>query len=109
MSDSDQMAQDALEAQKFTRKHFVVGLDFSPQSVSELDPLCDDVEFMLAGGKSEENIELLRKQCDGQWVEDDGRCLQIGDGQLRPHEQVRRRLTEGAEFSLPNYVEPYLN
>ena len=105
MSDSDQMAQDALEA----------------QSVSELDPLCDDVEFMLAGGKSEENIELLtriwgaylgellRKQCDGQWVEDDGRCLQIGDGQLRPHEQVRRRLTEGAEFSLPNYVEPYLN
>ena len=46
-----QMADDALEAQKFSRKHLVVELGMNAASVSELEENVDMVEYAIAGGK----------------------------------------------------------
>ena len=114
---AEQMQADALEAQRFSRKHLVLELDFSAASIGELEANADTVEYAIAGGKSDENIEMLsriwgayigeafRQQSSGQWVcEDDGRlALQTSGGSAYPQEQVRQRLTEGADFNLATY------
>jgi hypothetical protein len=117
MSDLDnEMKANALEAQKFSRKHLVVELDFSPESLLELDPQCDAVEYAIRGGKSAENIamltriwgaylgETIRLRIGGQWEEEPtGPVLSLGSERLRPHERVRLRLVEGASHSLVAY------
>ncbi|MCA9173144.1 MAG: hypothetical protein KDB14_01455 [Planctomycetales bacterium] len=108
---------DALEAQKLTRKHFVVGLNFSVESLRELDPLCDDASFVLPGGKNEANMELLtrvwgaylgevlRRASDGAWTETaEGVTLHVAGKTLDPFARVRLRLQEGAEHSLIAYA-----
>ncbi|MFM8251662.1 MAG: hypothetical protein ACKOBW_08725 [Planctomycetota bacterium] len=80
MSDiAAQMLTEALAAQKFTRKFFVVELDFSESSLHELERQFEAVKYALRGGYSPENItkltglwgaylgEVLRRQCDLQW------------------------------------------
>ena len=63
---ANEMKANALEAQKFVRKHFVVELDFSAESVEELERQFDMVEYVIEGGMSEENVELLTRTC-GMW------------------------------------------
>lgn len=112
-----QMKADALEAQKFSRKHLVLELDFSPHSVGEMERNCDAVEFALRGGKSPENIglltriwgaylgETLRMQVGGEWTGDAGSpVLRVGEEALQPHEQVRQRLVSGAAYNLYEYL-----
>lgn len=113
----DQINADALEAQKFTRKHFVVGLDFTSGSLKELESLCDDVEYALRGGKSEENLDLLvriwgaylgetmRRHSGGEWKKVDGELQLCCNGEnYTPHDRVRRRLT-GEKGDFPGYFD----
>jgi hypothetical protein len=119
---ADQMQAHALEAQRFTRKHLVVELDYSPASLQELDAQADAVDYALAGGKSEENLamltriwgsyvgEMLRRHAGGQWVSEQSpegpRIALQGEKQtVYPHEQVRRRLTDGPQHCLAEYFE----
>jgi hypothetical protein len=119
---ADDMKANALEAQKFVRKHFVVELDFSAESVDELERQFEMVEYAIEGGLSEENVELLtrtcgsylgevlRRHCGGEWVRQSdrtGECIALrGENQtLYPHEQVRRRLTGGPEHSIWEYFQ----
>ena len=115
MSVAEKMLQNAFEAQKLTRKHFVVELDFSERSLQDLDRISDEVDFTLSGGKSAENIELLTRTwgscfgevlcrtCDGQWIQTPAsRCggsVQIGETVVDPHQHVHQRLTD-AEYRL---------
>jgi hypothetical protein len=118
----DQLKADALEAQKFARKHLVVELDFTPQSLSELDDQFDLVEYAIPGGKSPANIDLLakiwgaylgeylRRELGGEWFAQDGEDgprigLRLAHETVFPHEQVRRRLTGGPEHNLCDYFE----
>lgn len=120
MSVSEEMLEFAFEAQKLTRKHFVVELDFSEQSIQDLDRIADDVDFTLSGGKSPENIELLSRTWGsylgevlcrtrgGQWVESPdhtfGAAVQCGDSKLDPHGQIRKRL-ESADAGLVSFYQ----
>jgi hypothetical protein len=113
MSIAEEMLENAFEAQKLTRKHFVVELDFSEQSIQDLDRIADDVDFTLSGGKSPENIELLSRAWGsylgevlcrtkgGQWIESPdhafGTAVQCGDSKLDPHGQIRKRLKTAGE------------
>lgn len=110
MSIAEKMLENAFEAQKLTRKHFVVELDFSEQSILDLDRIADDVDFTLSGGKSSENIELLSRTWGsylgevlcrtkgGQWVEAAehpfGVSVCIGETMIDPHQQIRQRLDQ---------------
>ena len=117
------MQADAREAQVFSRKHLVLELDFSSQSVDELETQADTIEFALRGGKSQENIDLLsrlwgayigesiRKAAGGEWTrgEDDRVALKIGDQLFYPHEQLRQRLVEGNTYNLTTYFQAAVN
>ena len=113
---AEQMAADMLEAQKFSRKHLVVELGLTATSIAELEDNVDMVEYAIAGGKSEENIDLLTRiwgaylgevlihATDGSWIEHDGRpAVQGANGIAFPHDQVRRRIVDGADNNLSNY------
>lgn len=120
MTIAEKMLENAFEAQKLTRKHFVVELDFSEQSVRDLDRIADDVDFTLSGGKSPENVELLSRTwgsylgevvCrtkDAQWVETPeqgfGASVEVGGTSIDPHEQVRQRL-RSAGASLVDFLD----
>lgn len=111
------MQADALEAQKFSRKHLVLELDFSAHSIAELEQQADSIEYAIAGGKSAANVamltrtwgaylgEALRKQVGGEWVQaEDQRIGLRGPGAtVYPHEQVQRRLVEGRAANLSVY------
>ncbi|MDP7019033.1 MAG: hypothetical protein QGG36_24770 [Pirellulaceae bacterium] len=116
------MKTDALEAQKLVRKFFVVDLDFSVASVQELEGLVDDVDLYLRGGKSSENVELLTRiwgaylgevicrHLGGTWAEEDGVAVVDCNGKrTRPHDQVQRRLTDGDEHNLAQFVGRHAN
>ena len=113
---AEQMAEDTLEAQKFSRKHLVVELGMSAASVAELEENVDMVEYAIAGGKSAENVDLLTRiwgaylgealihGVGGSWIEEDGRPAVQGTNAIAfPHDQVRRRITEGPEYNLATY------
>jgi hypothetical protein len=114
----DEMKADALEAQKFSRKHLVLELDFSESSIQELNNQCDSLDYALRGGKSPENLdklvriwgayfgESLRRATGGEWVEESsaaGRRLGLRgeSGHVTyPHEQIRGRLSDPKSDSL---------
>ncbi|HJN07621.1 MAG TPA: hypothetical protein QF564_02950 [Pirellulaceae bacterium] len=113
---AEQMADDTLEAQTFSRKHLVVELGMSASSVAELEENIDMVEFAIAGGKSDENVELLTRlwgaylgevlihASGGSWIEKDGRpAVQGANGIAFPHDQIRRRMIAGSENNLATY------
>lgn len=111
MSDlAEQMKADALEAQKFSRKHLVLELDFSEASIEEIEANADTVEYAIKGGKSAENIDMLsriwgayigealRRECGGEWEQDGDRvALRTDKGSAHPQEYVRQRMTEGSQ------------
>jgi hypothetical protein len=136
MSDiAAQMLTEALAAQKFTRKFFVVELDFSEASLHELERQFEAVKYALRGGHSPENItkltglwgaylgEVLRRHCDLQWesvVMPEGQSLltavvidgvpvtpvlRRSDHFLRPHHRVQLRFEQGVSHSLVSYFE----
>lgn len=106
---ADEMKAHALEAQRFSRKHLVLELDFSEASVQELENQADSVTFALRGGKTPENLamlsriwgayigESLRRATGAEWLEETteaGRRLGLrgAGGVVYPHEHVQRRL-----------------
>ena len=102
----EQMKADALEAQRFSRKHLVLELDFSEASIDELESNVDTVEYAIKGGKTEENLDMLcrvwgaylgealRKACGGEWEQEEDRIgLRTSKGVAYPHELVRGRLS----------------
>ncbi len=117
MSDlATKMEENALEAQRFSRKHLVLELDFSEASIDSLEANADDVEYAIKGGKSEENVDMLariwgsyigeslRKARGGEWVDIDGQiCLKTDNAMVSPQEQVRSRILKGAEHHLGDY------
>jgi hypothetical protein len=117
----DEMKSHALEAQKFSRKHLVLELDFSEASIQELEGQCDSVEYAIRGGKSPENIEKLakiwgaylgeslRRATQAEWfIEESGGQRRIGlkgaaGRAVYPHEHVRCRLTQPGTESLAGF------
>jgi hypothetical protein len=106
----EQIKADALEAQRFSRKHLVLELDFSEASIDELESNVDTVEYAIKGGKTEENLDMLariwgayvgealRKACGGEWEQEGGRIgLRSEKGIAHPQEHVRRRMTESGQ------------
>ena len=117
MSDlAAEIQANALEAQRFSRKHLVLELDFSEASVDLIEANADDVEYAIKGGKSKENIDMLvriwgsyigeslRKLCGGEWAKVDGQiCLRSANAATSPHDQVRSRILEGGRHHLGDY------
>lgn len=114
-----QIADRAIEAQKLARKYFVVELDFTVESLKPLDAACDDVDFAMPGGKSEENLaklsrlwgayvgEVLRQAHGGAWIGDspDDAVLRIDGRTIEPAKQVRARLAEGPDHRLSQLAD----
>ena len=111
------MLTEALAAQKFTRKFFVVELDFAEHTIGVLDEQCKAASYALRGGLTPENIdkltqlwgayfgEVIRRNSAGQWsaISVDGvdkYVLEQGEVRVFPHDLVRQRLVEGPNASL---------
>lgn len=87
----DAQRQLALQAQKQTRKFFVVELDFSLKTIAQFDELRTTMAYALRGGRSPENIrqwsewwgaylgEMLRAATGAAWVESAAESLEAGD------------------------------
>ncbi|MBC8355351.1 MAG: hypothetical protein H8E66_25520 [Planctomycetes bacterium] len=117
MSDiAEAMKANALEAQRFSRKHLVLELDFSEASIDLIEANANDVEYAIKGGKSEENVamlvriwgayigESLRKVCGGEWADVDGQtCLRNENAATSPQDHVRKRIVEGGAAHLGDY------
>lgn len=116
----DQMLADSLAAQKFTRKYFVVELDFSRASVLELESQFDAVRYALRGGANSENIaqlrqlwgaylgEVLRRLGGGQWQVQAGSVepmVTVDKGRFYPHLQIQARFDLGPQASLVSWLE----
>lgn len=114
---AEEMKVHALEAQRFSRKHLVLELDFSEASIQELENQADAVTFAIRGGKTPENIamltriwgaylgEALRKATNAEWVsEAAGQVQRMGlkgpTSTVHPHEQVHKRLNGTKDDSL---------
>lgn len=119
---ADEMKAHALEAQRFSRKHLVLELDFSEASVRTLEDNVDTVGFALRGGCTPENIEMLtriwgaylgeaiRKATGAEWIQEPaGEVRRLGlqgpTSVIHPHEEVRRRLTGNKEASLLRFFQ----
>jgi len=123
----DQFEADAEEAMKLTRKFFVIELNFSDDSIRQLEEQFDAIDYAISGGMSDENIQLLkrvwgsylgetiRRQYGGQWnliSNDKGEevpALTYQGKSLFPHQQVMRRLTEGDQHSIWEYYQNLCN
>ncbi len=114
---ADEMKAHALEAQRFSRKHLVLELDFSEDSIQALENQADSIGFAIQGGKTPENIDMLariwgayfgeslRRATGAEWVLDSaGQVRRVGlkgpTATVHPHEQVRRRLNGTNDDSL---------
>ena len=114
---AEQMLADALAAQKFTRKFFVVELDFTEATIAVLEAQCEAAKYAMRAGLTPENIdklthlwgaylgEVLRRHSAGQWglVEQAGAekyALQSGATTIFPHDTIRERLEQGAAAEL---------
>ncbi|HND54755.1 MAG TPA: hypothetical protein PLV92_20225 [Pirellulaceae bacterium] len=119
---AEQMLTDALAGQKFTRKFFVVELDFSEASLEELEKQFEAAKYALRGGLTPENIdklstlwgaylgEVVRRHCGAEWAAEtvDGGerpIVQRGAVVVRPHAQVRARCEQGASASVVAFYE----
>ena len=107
---AEEMKAHALEAQKFSRKHLVLELDFSESSVRELENHYDTLAYALKGGGSQENVALLtriwgayigeslRRATGAEWIEEAGtteRRIGLKGRQgtiIYPHEVIGQRL-----------------
>ena len=108
MSDlAEQMKADALEAQKFSRKHLVLELDFSEASIESIESNLNTVEYAISGGNSDENLDMLariwgayigetlRRECGGEWEQEGERLsLRTTGGTVYPQQHVRNRLED---------------
>jgi hypothetical protein len=115
---SEEMSNEARETQVFSRKHLVLELDFSETSIEWIDESIETLDFSIPGGMSPENVdkltclwgaylgEAIRKQ-GGNWARDENGNPGIrgGGGMVFPHQQVRLRLTKGAEYGLLSYFQ----
>ena len=114
---ADEMKAHALEAQRFSRKHLVLELDFSEASIQALETHADSIGYALRGGCTPENIDMLtriwgaylgeslRKATGAEWIlETAGQVRRIGlkgpTQVIHPHEQVHKRLTGTKEPTL---------
>lgn len=119
---AEQMLTDALAAQKFTRKFFVVELDFSETSVAELDAQSDAARYALRGGLTPENIdklanlwgsylgELLRRHAGGEWTTAETAngprpAILLNGATVFPHDIVRTRLETGPDAAIKKFFE----
>lgn len=119
---AEQMLAEALAAQKFTRKFFVVELDFTEASLTELERQFDAAKYALKGGLNAENIakltsmwgsylgEVLRRHSAGQWTviregDADKPAIQTAAITVFPHDQIRARLEKGATENIVQYYQ----
>jgi hypothetical protein len=122
MTLAEQMLTDALAAQKFTRKHFVTELDFTEQSVQELETQFDAVRYALRGGLTDDNInnltklwgaylgETLKRLGGGEWttIQTDSRerlAVQGRETTIFPHEKIHARLINGASENVWDFFQ----
>lgn len=116
------MLTDALAAQKFTRKFFVVELDFSRKSLTELEGLFDAVRYALRGGDTPENREnlcklwgaylgeVLRRHTHGAWqdagtTEAPAPRVRVGETLHDSHQSIRTRFENGPAANIVTWFE----
>lgn len=119
---AEQMAASAKEAMKLTRKYFVVELDYTPESLTNLDDVIDDYRFAMPNGETPDAVALLvrtwgayvgevvRKKLGGRWNEygeasDESVTMTVGGRSIHPLAHVRRRIESGIEYNLFSYFE----
>ena len=84
------------------------------------DELAENLDIYMPGGASDENIQLLtrtwgayfgevlRRMGAGQWVEADnphGAVFELPGESFSPHDRVRERMQQGADFSLAEFAK----
>lgn len=120
---NEAMHREALAAQKFTRKYFVVELDFRLETLDELDGQFKVAVYALRGGLSPENVarlvdlwgaylgEVIRRTAsDANWI-DTGAAgterwrLVRGAAETAPHRAIADRAAHGVPHLRAFYDE----
>jgi hypothetical protein len=121
-STADVMADSAKEAMKLTRKYFVVELNYTEESLEELERVIDDYRVALPDGDRPETVllmarvwgaylgEVIRRRVGGEWIEADetpgeAAALQVGERTVQPILHVRRRLEEGKSHNVWEFYQ----
>jgi Domain of unknown function (DUF3806) len=124
LSIAEEIASGAANAVDWTETYFCETLDFSESSIAVLEAAVEDVDDLIPGGDSAENIELiswlwgsyigevLRRHIGGEWLawEDEyGQAIAFQSGGLKifPHDKVRKRLVDGDEHDLERYYQVF--
>jgi hypothetical protein len=113
---AEQMAASAKEAKKLTRNYLVVELNYTEQSLEDLERVIDDYRIAVPEGESPETLarlvrlwgaylgEVIRKRLGGEWIEaeeaGESAALTLGERTIEPLAQVRRRLEGGKAHDL---------
>jgi hypothetical protein len=116
------MAASAKEAMKLTRKYLVVELNYSEQSLEELERVIDDYRIAIPDGDHPETLlrlarvwgaylgEVIRRQLGGAWIEADevpgeAAAMQLGERTIQPLAQARSRLDAGKQHNLWEFYQ----
>jgi hypothetical protein len=119
---AESMADSAREAMKLTRKYFVVELNYSEESLEELERVIDDYRIAMPDGDSSETVtllarvwgaylgEVLRRRLDGEWIEaseepDETAAIRVGERTIQPILHLRRRLEAGNEHDVWRFYQ----
>jgi hypothetical protein len=118
-----QMQKIADKAVSHAKDQFGVSLDFTEESLGQLELLLQQADERYKQASSVENAppipientvrvwgsylgEVIRRSLGGEWIVDEKAvCLQLGDRKVDPLLQVRSRITDGSLFNVQDYFE----
>lgn len=128
---SDMMAAYAEDAVDHARVNFSVALDYSPESVREVERILEQLRVAMRGfivrlfrlGPSDDDVrkmsmmyggyvgEVFKRVRGGDWTihSEHGLALVRGEEVIFPHERVHKRLVNGAEDDVWSYFQIIAN
>jgi hypothetical protein len=122
---TEDMEANARSAVELAKSRFQVTLDYTPDSLQELERLFDRVEYAMPDPESKETLglltrlwgsylgEVIRRQHGGEWIiwtDKHGKtlALQVHEATVFPHNKVKKRLERGPDHNIWNYYQSVL-
>jgi hypothetical protein len=123
---AEDMEANAQSAVELAKTRFQVALDYRPESIQELEKLCDRVQYAMPDAESKETLglltrlwgsylgEVIRRRLGGEWIiwtDKHGKtmALRVGEATVFPHNKVKKRLERGTDHNIWNYYQSVMS